>query len=393
MERKFSDLFKRMKPLGKKNKAGFSFVKDYLDKDQLKDFRYLLKKGMIGVSFKNMGLSRDFFPEVSWPQIDLATDDNEVRVLVNAWNLKIEEKAKHSAFRKFAKVAEEKIRALIAPNIVGLDDAKEGALLQLFALDPVHILLLGDPGTGKTEILRAVHELAPISTYGLGSGTTGVGLTVAKEGNEIHKGLLPLADEGIACIDELNLLKKEDRGSLYNAMEKGFITYDKGKTHMQFDARIRLLATANPEGDRFVGKAISLLKKQMPFDPALLSRFHLIFFIRRPSTEAFVRIARKIVSAEKFKKHHPDYQFVKEFVAFAEHLNVEFDKSFQSQIVDFVESIKKDEEKFLIDITPRFVVGIIRLTQASARMRLSAKVTEQDVDKVLKLVKESVYFR
>ena len=245
----------------------------------------------------------------------------------------------------------------------------------------------------NTEILRAVNELAPISSYGLGSGTTGAGLTITKEGKDIHKGLLPMADEGIACIDELNLLKKEDRGSLYNAMEKGFVTYDKGSTHVRYDSRIRLLATANPEGDRFVGKAISLLKKQMPFDPALLSRFHLIFFIRRPTTERFLKIAKKIVSADTKKKHFPDFEFVKEYIAFSEQLDVDFDKSLEKQVLDFVEGIKADEDKFLIDITPRFVVGIIRLTKASARLRLSAKVNEADVDKVLKLVKESVYFK
>ena len=393
MERGFGDLFRAMKPLSKKNKGDVNFVKGYLDGGQLRDFKYLIKKNMAGVSFMNMGLSKDFFPDVSWPRIELATEDNEVKVMVNAWNIKIEEQAKASAFKSFSKEAEDKIKALIASNIVGLEDAKYAALLQLFASEPIHILLLGDPGTGKTDILRSVNELAPISQFGLGSGTTGVGLTAAKEGGQIHKGLLPLADEGIACIDELNLLKQEDRAGLYNAMEKGFVTYDKGSTHLRFEARVRVMASANPQGYKFIGKDISFLKNQMPFDPALLSRFHLVFLIRRPSTGEFVQIAKKIVSADKMKKHNPDYEFVKEYIAFSEKLDVEFDKSLQQKVIDFAESVRKDESKFLIEITPRFVVGIIRLSKAAARLRLNAKVIEQDVDKVLKLVKESLYFK
>jgi replicative DNA helicase Mcm len=183
-------------------------------------------------------------------------------------------------FHDFASQAEEKIFSLIAPNIIGLDEVKKAGLIQLFAKDKVHILLLGDPATGKTDILRSIADLAPISSYGLGSGASKAGLTVAVIGKDIAKGLLPMADNGIACIDELNLLKTADRAGLFNAMEKGFITYDKADSHLKIDARIKVFATANPEGERFVGRTIDVIKKQIPFDPALLSRFHLIFLIR-----------------------------------------------------------------------------------------------------------------
>ena len=73
------------------------------------------------------------------------------------------------------------------------------------------------------------------------------------KGKEVTKGLLPQADQGIAAIDELNLLKSADMGNLYNSMEKGFVRYDKGSNHIQLESRVRVLATANPKGDKFTG--------------------------------------------------------------------------------------------------------------------------------------------
>jgi DNA replicative helicase MCM subunit Mcm2 (Cdc46/Mcm family) len=134
-----------------------------------------------------------------------------------------------------------------------MEYVKKAVSLQLFASEPVHILLLGDPGTGKTEILRSVEELHPISVFGLGSGTSGAGLSISMSGGKPVLGLLPKAHKGICCIDELNLMKSEDMASLYSSMEKGFITYDKGSHHIKEKAEARILATANPVGDKFKG--------------------------------------------------------------------------------------------------------------------------------------------
>ena len=80
-----------------------------------------------------------------------------------------------SAFSEFSSVALEKLSGMIAPDIVGFDAVKKAGALQLFATDRIHVLLLGDPGVGKTEILRSAAELYPISSFGLGSGTSSAG--------------------------------------------------------------------------------------------------------------------------------------------------------------------------------------------------------------------------
>ncbi|HJX06014.1 MAG TPA: hypothetical protein VJ461_04835, partial [Candidatus Nanoarchaeia archaeon] len=300
---------------------------------------------------------------------------------------------KERIFLDFASSAEEKILGLIAPNIIGLDEVKKAGLIQLFAKEKSHILLLGDPATGKTDILRSISELAPISSFGLGSGTSKAGLTVTVVGKEAVKGILPLANNGVACIDELNLLKNVDRAGLLNAMEKGFITYDKADSHLKLDANVNVFATANPEGEKFIGRTIEVLKQQVPFDSALLSRFHLVFLIRKPSTEEFLKITDKIIKGEKKGVSSKDKQFVNEYVAYALKKNVEFDKNLSSLIQGFVSDVKKDEEQFLVEISPRMVIGIMNLARAAARMRLKDKVEREDIIKILKIFNFALYIK
>jgi len=271
-----------------------------------------------------------------------------------------------------------------------MDAVKEAAALQLFTQEPLHILLLGDPGTGKTEVLRSIERLAPHAVFGLGSGASKAGLTGMYDGKEFQPGLLITADEGVALLDELNLLKKEDQAGLYSAMEKGFITYDKKGEHERFDARVRVLATANPKGDRFVGKDIKLLRTQLPFDPALLSRFHLLFLIRRASAHELESITRKIVKDEVHELEDGDARFVKEFVSHADRLVVGFDPKFEPVIVSFIDDLRRQEESCLIEIGPRLVIGIIRMAKAYARSRLSRTTSHDDIERAMKLMKAAL---
>jgi replicative DNA helicase Mcm len=274
-----------------------------------------------------------------------------------------------------------------------MDDIKLSCAIQLFANEKSHILLLGDPGTGKTDIIRSASELHPISSFGLGSGTSGAGLGIAFRGDEMIKGLLPLANKGLCCIDELNLLKNEDRASLYNAMEKGFITYDKASKHIQVEADVSILATANPKGDKFVGWVVETLKKQLPFDSALLSRFHLIFLIRKPDIKEFLEITKHIIRGDKKKEIEANKKFVKEYVEYARSLEVEVPKVFEKNIGEFIKELKKNESKYLIEVSPRLVVGFIRFAKASARMDLRRYVTSIDLERVKKIFLSSLQIK
>ncbi|MBS3176048.1 ATP-binding protein, partial [Candidatus Woesearchaeota archaeon] len=307
-------------------------------------------------------------------------------------NLRVKKQVQKILFERFAENAHHALPQLIASHIVGMEDIKAAVALQLFAKDPVHILLLGDPGTGKTDILRSAADLAPIATFGLGSGTTGAGLVGTYKGFEFSPGLLPQAHQGICAIDELNLLKEESRAGLYNAMEKGFVTYDKGGTHERMNAVVNILATANPKGDRFVEtRRLWDVKKQIPFDPALMTRFHLVFLVNKPNTLQFEQIAKSITEKSFDDATEADTQFIKNYIAQAKKLNVRFPKDLEQDIVTFVQLLKKQERTFLVEITPRTVVGFMNMVKASARMNFRPKVEKQDIERVKLIFNRCLY--
>jgi len=132
-----------------------------------------------------------------------------------------------------------KIARSIAPTIYGIDDVKEAIALQLFGGIPkempdgsrlrgdIHVLLVGDPGIAKSQILRYVVKLSPRGIYTSGKSSTSAGLTATAVKDEfgdgrwtLEAGALVLADMGIAAVDEMDKMAKEDRSALHEAMEQ-----------------------------------------------------------------------------------------------------------------------------------------------------------------------------
>jgi DNA replicative helicase MCM subunit Mcm2 (Cdc46/Mcm family) len=198
--------------------------------------------------------------------------------------------------------------------------------------------------------------------------------------------------------------------ALYNAMEKGFVTYDKGGKHLQVPARVRVCATANPIRDTFIGKGAETLKKQVPFGDALLTRFHLVFLVRKPTTEEFGQIAHHIIkhtggavgdgsatAGTSGGKTHgvtkEDAEFIKAYVDYASTVDVRIDPAYEQRIVDFVKELKADERKFIVEIGPRTVVGIVRVVKAVARAHLETSVTEAHLDRAFALLRTAMYVR
>jgi replicative DNA helicase Mcm len=378
-------IFGRLKK-PKEHKEIVDSIKNLVDKKRLSVIKKLLSEKKI--SIKKEKLESSLFENLEFFQIEPHTDEIDATDVNND----LKQKAFADKFNNFKNKSFEEIPKHIAPNITGMNAVKKAVAIQLFANQPIHLLLLGDPGTGKTDILRSAANLSPISSFGLGSGTSGAGLVVTVKGNEVIKGLLPMADKGLCAIDELNLMKKEDFAGMYNAMEKGFVTYDKGGKHYRFDARIKIVATANPKGDKFKGKDVGELRSEIPFDSALLTRFHLVFFIKKPDLEKFKKIAESILSGDKTKAKKGDIEFIKEYVrAIDEKIKkVEFPKEMQKEVISFVEGLKKKEEDHLIEISPRFVIGIMRLCKSLARMEAREAVQEKDIKRVKEIVADSL---
>ncbi|MBN2422562.1 hypothetical protein JXB41_05005 [Candidatus Woesearchaeota archaeon] len=388
-----SDLPRLLLPLSKQKSKVLLNLKLLAEKDDFKKARYLVKTNKADIIMEKLGISPYFFEDKLYPKLILKTKNDEIKEFVANLNKDVLDKVKTKAFREFSQNAEKNMIKLIAPNIHGLDIIKKTIMLQLFALEPVHILLLGDPGTGKTALLKSASQLHPISSFGLGSGTSSAGLGVTVKGKEIINGLLPRADRGLCAIDELNLMKREDYAYLYSAMEKGYITYDKADKHLKLQTRVRILATANPKGDKFVGRMTETLKKQVPFDTALLSRFHLVFLIRKPGIQGFIHITKKIIRDQTRTINKEDYDFVKEYIAFSEKLNIEFSKKLEPEVIEFVKYVTRYEKEFIIEITPRIVIGFIRLAKSLARLNLRNKVTKEDLEEVKEIILNSLFLR
>lgn len=390
MKKTMKDLFRQLLPLSKKHKKDVEEFSWALSEDQLRDVKYLLKTKKIGVVDTPLNISKSLSSIQSVPQFSALVDHRPVRRLIEDFNNIIRTEFLKKSYEDFAPHVRNKLFAFIAPNILGLETVKTASMLQLFSKERFHLLLLGDPGTGKTDVLRSTSELSPVSAFGLGSGTTGAGLSVSYKGNEMKKGLLPKADGGICAIDELNLMRNKDAASLYSAMEKGFITYDKAGKHQKIDANVRIVATANPKGDRFVGKSLSILKDQLPFGTSLLSRFHLAFVIRTPDVEKTVSIAKQIAKDDiPQKRRKEDIGFIRGYVEYALKRDVTFDKKLEPMVTSFIEEAKKNEDKYIVEVGPRLVHGIMRIAQAYARSELRSKTSQDDVVNALGIVKRS----
>ncbi len=364
--------------LPEEQKALLNTIEKYSTREERKRIEHLLRGKEVTITLKTIPIGKKHF---SYPYISGEKELNET----------ILARVRTESYSTYAENVYEEIRAVLAPHILGREEIKEAVTLQLFTEERLHILLLGDPGTGKTDVLSAAQTLAEKSSMGLGSGTTGAGLSVAYAKGEMQKGLLLLAHQGLCCIDELNLMKKDDRAALYNAMEKGFITYAKGGRNEQYEADVRILATANPKGDRFEGDSIRELEKQLPFEKALISRFHFVFLVRKPDTQEFLNITKKILREEK--KKHPDSRYAKEYIAHAKKIRVDFPAEREEQVMHIAKRIKEQEEKTLIEVSPRLIKGIIGFAKASARAQLRNRVEEEDVLRVQKLLEKSLDIR
>lgn len=366
-----------LRPLSEKENAALDSLSAHLKKQDFRKAHKLIKQLRIRITTKKIPYSGAITDLKEHPAIH--PKDKAIASVVEHLNREIEKSIDTVIISEFRKDAYQRIQKTFAPHIVGFENVKKGVILQLFAGDQFHILLLGDPGTGKTDILRASEDIAPASAFGLGSGTSNTGLTVTVKGNEISKGILSLADKGIALIDELNLMKKEDRAGLYNAMEKGFITYDKGGHHYRFDARCSILASANPAKDKFAGKTKKDIEKQIPFDPALLSRFHLTYIIKEADIKQFMEITDGVLDEKKHRASPEDMRFIKRYIEQSKSIDVEFIKDHNEMIKKFIAEIKEKEDRMLVDVTPRFVIGLKRLIEASARIDMRKKVEKEDV--------------
>jgi replicative DNA helicase Mcm len=305
------------------------------------------------------------------------------------------------------------IRDSIAPHILGYKDIKKAIMYQLFSAPTLelpdggkvrgdsHIILMGEPATGKSEILQYVaRELAPRGVYASGKGTSSAGLTAAAVKDEfgeggwsLEAGALVLADRGIACIDEFDKMEKDDRSAMHEAMEQQTVSIAKAGILATFQSRCSVLAAANPKYGRF--DEYRPISEQVNLPPTILSRFDLIFFVR-DEPENTKQIAKHIldtvVSPESIVPKL-DPEFLRKYIAYArKNADPTIDEEARKMIEDFYVEMRENaqREDMAIPLTARQLWAIIRLTRASARIRLSEVANAKDAEKAIQLVKISL---
>lgn len=304
----------------------------------------------------------------------------------------------------------------IAPNIFGYEEIKESLVLQIFGgvrkkrkdgtltRGDVHLLLVGDPGTGKSQLLSYMHKLAPKSVYVTGKGTSAAGLTATVIKDEFTKdwileaGALVLANRGIAVVDEFDKMDEEDRVSMHEAMAQQTVTINKANIHATLNAQASVLAAANPRMGRF--DPYATITEQINLQPTIINRFDLIFTVQDlPNKEKDEKIARHVLEVHRrlVEKETPiDTSLFRKYVAYAKKMcNPALSDEAVEQITEYYVKLRNkksfnEKELPAVPISARQLEALVRLSEASARIRLGREVTKEDAERAIRLLSYSM---
>ena len=189
---------------------------------------------------------------------------------------------------KFSSNPAKYIADILFSDIYGYQKEKEAVVIQLFSgglagdgtRDTINILLVGDPGTAKTDIARRCAEVSPIGQFVSIVNSSGVGITASVEQDKTtgrwmaRAGVIPRCNGGLVALDEIDKTSPEDRNQLTNAMEQGFFVVNKAGISAKMLTKTCILATSNPKSDDWMEK---IGQKTVGIERHLLDRFDLVF--------------------------------------------------------------------------------------------------------------------
>jgi len=278
----------------------------------------------------------------------------------------------------------------------------------------------------NSQMISYVEQVAPRSVYTSGKGSSAAGLTAAAvrddfgDGQQwtLEAGALVLADKGIAAIDELDKMDSGDRSAMHEGLEQQKISVSKAGINATLKSRCSLLGAANPKYGRF--DQYEPIGEQIDLEPALISRFDLIFTVTdQPDPEHDSRLAEHILKTNYAGELHTqreenpnseftaqqvenvteevapdiDAELLRKYIAYAKR-NVY--PTMSDEAKDAIEEFYVDlrskgaDEDAPVPVTARKLEALVRLAEASARVRLSDTVEEQDADKVIEIVRDSL---
>lgn len=307
--------------------------------------------------------------------------------------------------------AYDRLVSSIAPVILGHQSEKEAILLLLAGGNAtvlpdgtklrgdINALFVGDPGTGKSEMLKFASQVAPRGLYASGRGTTAAGLSAAviREKNVLmlEAGVVVLADQGIACIDEFEKMKPEDRTALHEMMEQHTVTIAKGGIYATLNARTAILAACNPVLGRY-NPFQNLIENIGTLPIPLLTRFDLIFVFRdQPTPAEDERLATHILAVHARKSYAApppiEFALLKKYLAYAKRVSPDLTKEAMVRLKDYYLQLRREggtDES--IPPTPRTLEALIRIATARARVMLRNEVTEEDALAAIALMNRMV---
>lgn len=289
-----------------------------------------------------------------------------------------------------------------SPDIHGYEEIKLAIILQLFSgvkkkisgklrRADFHVLLLGDPSAGKTQLIKYAQQLSPKSRYSSGPGTSGKGLTASVDKDEfmggwmVQAGAMVLANKGILIADEIDKMSKEDRHLMHEGLSEQTVSVDRASIHATLQCETSLLAAGNPKHSRF--DEHSPVAEQINLEPSLISRFDFVFVIKdKPNKEYDREVIDKILDVHTGQLDITpkiEAEVLKRYISYArQFIHPVITKEARDKIKEYYLEVRQrgwgGEDK-AVPITARQGEGIIRVAEAAAKARLSEIVEEQDV--------------
>ncbi|XP_059440284.1 DNA replication licensing factor MCM3 isoform X1 [Corylus avellana] len=346
----------------------------------------------------------------------------------------------------------------LAPSIYGHSWIKKAVILLMLSgveknlkngthlRGDINMMMVGDPSVAKSQLLRAIMNIAPLAISTTGRGSSGVGLTAAVTSDQetgerrLEAGAMVLADRGVVCIDEFDKMNDQDRVAIHEVMEQQTVTIAKAGIHASLNARCSVVAAANPIYGTYDRSLTPT--KNIGLPDSLLSRFDLLFIvldqmdpdIDRQITEHVLRMHRfrsaidggeatldgssrygredeadsdsvfvkynRMLHGKKTergrKRDTLTIKFLKKYIHYAKHriqpdLTDEASEHIATAYAELRNAGSNSKTSGTLPITARTLETIIRLSTAHAKLKLSRKVSKSDVEAALKVLNFAIY--